>query len=74
MDEEVFACRVCGVLFHGACVYRRSSCNERMCVLHDPQVGWSCPECDDVFSLLREEEKEEIEDLFTAIAGTLKPP
>ena len=34
-------------------------------------VGWSCPRCEDVFGLLREDEKEEIAELFDKIAGSV---
>ena len=35
----------------------------------DTVVGWSCPRCEDLFGLLREDEKEEIAELFDRIAG-----
>ena len=35
----------------------------------DTAVGWSCPRCEDLFGLLREDEKEEIAELFDRIAG-----
>ena len=39
---------------------------------YDPHIGWSCPDCDNVFGLLSCDEQEEISDLYDKIAGKFK--
>ena len=70
MKDKV-ECRVCRGSFHLKCVRRQGLCNESVCMRNDSSVGWSCQECD-VFGLLRDEEKEEISDLYDKIFGKEK--
>ena len=47
-------------------------CDPGVCMKYDPHIGWSCPDCDNVFGLLSCDEQEEISDLYDKIAGKFK--
>ncbi|XP_056017100.1 PHD finger protein 24-like [Ostrea edulis] len=66
-SEEEFSCRVCDRVFHKECVLSikdlhpsHISTIERV----HTSVGWSCPACDDLSSLLTENELQSIIDTF----------
>lgn len=67
-------CRVCGHVFHAVCIKNRGFCNDTLsCEALEEStsnVGWSCPSCESLFSLLETKEQEEIMGIFNEVAGT----
>lgn len=69
-------CRICSGTFHADCLIKRGFCNDDLSreTLEEStsDVGWSCPDCESLFSLLETPEQEEITEIFTRVAGMLR--
>ena len=71
-DERHF-CRICDRVFHEGCLVSRGFCSDELSAMTLAEsanvLGWSCPDCEGLFSLLSGEEQEEIIELFNNVSG-----
>ena len=69
------SCRICERTFHEGCLLSRGFCSDELSrvTLAESEniIGWSCPNCEGLFTLLSDEEQEEIIELFTNVSGRL---
>jgi len=68
-------CRVCDKVFHETCLDKKGflkDAHSRAAVLEsNSSVGWSCPNCENLFLLLTEEERQHIMDVFDEHQGKI---
>jgi len=66
-------CRICDKLYHQLCLEQKGGIsdelNSKALAESETSVGWSCPDCENIFDLLTESEKRKIIESFDNMVG-----
>ncbi|XP_065070230.1 PHD finger protein 24-like isoform X2 [Rhopilema esculentum] len=73
LKGALHGCRICDKIFHRSCLERKCFLNDELSIEalgeSENEVGWSCPTCEDIFSLLDENEKNHVIEAFDEMVG-----